>query len=363
VRFAVATLVLVSLAAPAASQAPPPPAQPAATAVPAPAAKPAAAPAPAPIHSADEQLAFGRCRTVTLYRQTPEPRNVVLFVSGDGGWNQGAVDMARTVASLDALVIGIDIRNIFKELHGASEACTDPASDFEGLSRYVQKQLHYSHYVTPLLVGYSSGATLVYAVLVQAPPGTFAGAISLGFCPDLNLSKPMCRGHGLESIPGPKGRGFLFLPTTTLEQPWIAFQGALDQVCDPAATQAFVDKTTHGEVVMLPKVGHGYLTPRNWEPQLKEAILKLTAPPVVAERPEAVSDPPLAAAPASLDKEVTGAHPPITVPVTCHGRPAVAVVDLARAIARHRLKERIETAGDNDVSSVVTALANILEIP
>jgi mRNA interferase MazF len=58
-----------------------------------------------------------------------------------------------------------------------------------------------------------------------------------------------------------------------------------------------------------------------------------------------------------------GAHPPITVPVTCQGRPAVAVVDQVRAIAKHRLRERIETAADDDVSSVVTALASTLQIP
>jgi mRNA interferase MazF len=58
-----------------------------------------------------------------------------------------------------------------------------------------------------------------------------------------------------------------------------------------------------------------------------------------------------------------GSHPPITVPVTCQGRPAVAVIDQVRAIAKHRLKERIETAAEADVSSVVTALATILEIP
>jgi mRNA interferase MazF len=58
-----------------------------------------------------------------------------------------------------------------------------------------------------------------------------------------------------------------------------------------------------------------------------------------------------------------GAHPPITVAVTCQGRPAVAVIDLVRAIGKNRLKERIETAAAADVAAVVGALAKILEIP
>jgi type IV secretory pathway VirJ component len=240
--------------------------------------------------AAEEQVQFGRFGTVTLYREAPEPHAVALFVSGDGGWNQGVVDMARAVAALDTLVVGIDIRTYLKALHGATETCTYPAADLEALSQFVQQHLRFSHYVTPILIGYSSGATLVYATLVQAPPGTFRGAISLGFCPDLDLSKPMCRGHGLESVPGPKGKGVVFQPTTTLEQPWIAFQGVIDQVCDPAATQSFVSRVPRGEVVMLPKVGHGYSVPRNWMPQLKEAVVRLTVPEVPVAVPAAVSD-------------------------------------------------------------------------
>lgn len=277
-----------------------------------------------PLYGADEQMQFGRFGTVTVYRETPEPRSVALFVSGDGGWNQGVVDMARAVASLDTLAVGIDIRTYLKALGAASEACSYPAADFEALSQFVQKQLHFSHYVTPLLIGYSSGATLVYAALVQAPPGTFGGAVSLGFCPDLDLAKPMCRGHGLEWTTGPKGKGVNFLPTSTLEQPWIAFQGVVDQVCDPAGTQSFVAKTARADVVMLPKVGHGYSVQRNWLPQFRQAVITLTAPAPPAPRPEAVSDLPLVEVPApgsapylavmlsgdggwaSLDKEVAG---------------------------------------------------------
>jgi type IV secretory pathway VirJ component len=51
------------------------------------------------------------------------------------------------------------------------------------------------------LVGYSSGATLVYATLAEAPDGLFKGALSLGFCPDLDLKKTVCKGSGIETAP------------------------------------------------------------------------------------------------------------------------------------------------------------------
>ena len=57
-----------------------------------------------------------------------------------------------------------------------------------------------------------------------------------------------------------------------------------------------------------------------------------------------------------------GAHPPITVAVTCQGNDAVAVIDQVRAIAKHRLKERIETATAADIAAVGAALSEVLEL-
>jgi len=225
----------------------------------------------------EEQVHFGRFGTVHLYYQSEKPDRVILFVSGDGGWNLGVVDMALELAAEDALVVGIDIRTYMKALAASAERCLYPASDFEGLSKFVQKKLNYPAYIVPMLVGYSSGATLVYATLVQAPSNTFLGAISMGFCPDLPLKKPMCRGSGLEWQPGPKGKGYSFLPAKTLEVPWIALQGTIDQVCDPKMTEDYVKKVQHGELVLLPKVGHGFSVARNWMPQFRDAFRRIAA--------------------------------------------------------------------------------------
>lgn len=55
-------------------------------------------------------------------------------------------------------------------------------------------------------------------------------------------------------------------------------------------------------------------------------------------------------------------HPPITVPVNCQGRPAVAVIDQVRAVAKHRLQFRIETLDSKDLGAITRALSTILEI-
>jgi type IV secretory pathway VirJ component len=230
----------------------------------------------APVFAAPQTLKFGRFGTVTLYSSHPHPDRVVLFVSGDGGWNRGVVDMAEALATDNALVVGIDINRYFHALEKAPGKCSYPAADFEGLSQYVQAKLHFPNYIQPALVGYSSGATLVYAALVQAPPNTFRGAVSMGFCSDLPVSKPFCGGNGgLKWRRGPKGKGLVFLPAAAVSEPWIAFQGAIDQVCGPDPAADFARQVKGARYVYLPKVGHGYSVQRNWLPQLKEVMNQL----------------------------------------------------------------------------------------
>jgi type IV secretory pathway VirJ component len=231
-----------------------------------------------PVHAfsmSEEFLSFGRFGKATLYRESQHPSQVVLFISGDGGWNKGVIDMAKALVSMDAVVVGIDITHYLKELRTSSEECSYPASDFEMLSKFIQKKLDFPNYVLPVLVGYSSGSTLVYATLVQAPPNTFKGAISLGFCPDLPLSKPLCRGYGLEWETDPNGKGYTFLPASNLQTPWIAFQGTIDQVCDAAAVESYVKQVKGAAIVLLPKVGHGFAVQQNWMPQFRQAFKKL----------------------------------------------------------------------------------------
>ncbi len=246
--------------------------------------------------AADEILSYGRFGKLNIYRSTEQPRHVVLFVSGDGGWNLGVIDMARALADLDSLVVGIDITHYLKELGATKEKCSYPAADFENLSKYIQKKLGFDHYRQPILVGYSSGATLVYTLLVQAPPNTFRAAISMGFCPDLPLNKPFCKGHGLKSEPAPKLHGYTFPPVEKLENPWLAFQGAEDQVCVAQAVEAYVKKVKNAEIVMLPKVGHGFSVQKNWLPHFRESFSHLTEENMAAGSPhaaDAVADLPL----------------------------------------------------------------------
>jgi type IV secretory pathway VirJ component len=240
-----------------------------------------------------EVIRYGRFGDVSIYSDGQEPRDVVLFLSGDGGWNLGVLSMARRLVGKGAVVAGVDIRIYLGALEQASAKCVSPADDFENLSRYLQSRLGLNRYIQPTLVGYSSGATLVYASLAEAREGLFKGALSIGFCPDLDLKKPLCKGAGIESTPRSNAKGVLkgvdFLAAKKLPGPWISLQGELDQVCQAPAAQKFIATVPGGEAVLLPKVGHGYSVERNWVPQYEAAYARITAGPgrVIAPTPPA----------------------------------------------------------------------------
>jgi type IV secretory pathway VirJ component len=229
-----------------------------------------------------ETLTVPGLGSVALYAPKGPPEQVVLFVSGDGGWSLGVVAMAERLRDLGALVAGIDIRAFLKSLE-ASKGCAYPAGSLEELSRTVQLHRQLPAYRRPILVGYSSGATLVYAALAAAPPETFAGGISLGFCPDLEIHNAPCRQRGLAFKNKAKGVGYDLAPFGGLTVPWMVLQGEADQVCAPVVTRAFVAATGFSRLFSLPKVGHGFSVRANWEPQFIEAYRSIASAPAAEE--------------------------------------------------------------------------------
>ncbi|HVO48013.1 MAG TPA: AcvB/VirJ family lysyl-phosphatidylglycerol hydrolase [Steroidobacteraceae bacterium] len=255
--------------------------------------------APADDSAGATHLPAGRFGTVAVYEPKGPPQSVAIFLSGDGGWHLGVINMARSLQQAGAVVIGVDVTHYLHSLGEAAASgkatCQSIAGDFENLSHRIQKKIGATEYHVPVLVGYSSGATVVYAVLVQSPPGTFAGAMSLGFCPDQDFAgASLCPGAGLHYSAGKKN-DLIFEPARTLKQPWIALQGQQDQVCAPRTVDEFGAQVPGAQVVQLPKVGHGFGVERNWLPQFMEAyhsiVERVNAPKKL--RPQPISDLPV----------------------------------------------------------------------
>jgi type IV secretory pathway VirJ component len=262
-------------------------------------------PATAPEIQPSEVFTYERFGKVSVYRPRGEPREVVLFLSGDGGWTLGVLTMTRRLVEQGALVAGIDNSHYLAELERAKERCVSPAVDLENLSHFLQSKLGFKTYMQPTLVGYSSGATLAYTTLAEAPDGLFKGAMTLGFCTELGLAKPVCRGTGVESTPKHDAHGEVegveLIPSKSLSSPWVSLQGELDQVCPAAPARSFIEKVTGAEAVILPKVGHGFAVERHWGAQFDAAFAQVTGTaqvPAPARQASPVADLPLTVVPA-----------------------------------------------------------------
>lgn len=107
---------------------------------------------------------------IMLCHPDARPKSVVLFVSGGGGWEAVVGDMTKTLAGQGALVLGIDTRTYRESLVRQASGCLYPAADFEQLSMMIQKKRHFPDYLKPILVGYSYGATLIYAFFPRLLP-------------------------------------------------------------------------------------------------------------------------------------------------------------------------------------------------
>ena len=156
------------------------------------------------------------------------------------------------------MVAGIDVSKLNAAFEADGADCVFPDGDLENLSHFVQAYYHLPTYLTPLLLGYGSAAALTYATLVQAPTNTFAGALTLGFCPTSNVHKPLCRGSGIESVLRPGARGLEFLPAKKLENPWVLLQGEGDQACPPSVAGRFIANIPGAAMAVLPQVGSDY---------------------------------------------------------------------------------------------------------
>lgn len=237
-------------------------------------------PAPPPVLG-ETRYTFAHFGPVAVYRPAGAPKGVALFLSGDGGWRNGVVDMARALAGQGLLVAGVSTPALLHAMEAGNARCINPNYPLVDLARDVQHRMDVRAYMKPIIVGYSSGATLAYAGLTQWPNGGYRGVISMGFSPDLPGRKPWCATPGFVAKRTTKPtKGWLFAPSQRIKVPWVVMQGQQDQVVDPVAARAFVGAVPGAKLIELPKVGHGFAVQSNWLPQIRATIADMLPAPI-----------------------------------------------------------------------------------
>ena len=215
--------------------------------------------------SAEQIVPYPHFGELHIYAPADPVKDFVILVSGDGGWTRAAPVVADELSREGVFVTGIEIK---KYLHAArnGEGCVSVADDFQELSKFIRNK--YSvHAGKTTLLGYSSGATLVYAALAQASPGQFTGALSFGFCADFEPATDFCKGNGLEYTKGNIPNSVVLQPSKAIQDPWVTFQGSTDEVCDPQKTHEFTNEIATGQFILIPKAGHGFAHLNGWMPE------------------------------------------------------------------------------------------------
>lgn len=254
------------------------------------------APAAAGPVRTDSGFAFGRFGALTVIEPAGVPSDVVLYLSDQGGWNAAMTALAEPLAERGALVVGIDYARFAATVDRDDAPCLYLSSDFEDLGRAVQSHYRLARFTPPLLAGVGAGATMAYAILVQQPPGTFAGALSLGFSPTVALDKSLCGAYALRSHPDSTPHREALEPTAA-PAPWIVLQSTAG-----GDVEAFVAAVPGARYVASSAAGPDYRLQPAWRADYLGAFDALAADARRADRsgaPTDLADLPLVEVPAS----------------------------------------------------------------
>jgi type IV secretory pathway VirJ component len=215
--------------------------------------------AEAPVRT--ERLSYGQFTTLRMYLPKAAAGHLVLLISGDGGWGAGLDFIAQGLTAEGALVAGIDGADFLLALARSADSCASPAAQLDALTRYLSQRYHLPA-VPPVVVGHSAGASLAFVAVAQSARGTFAGALTLSFCDEFDLRKPLCPAGPVHEVP--RHGGWLLQPAGELPAPWIALHGLSDKVCPAPAARAFAAAIPGARFVGIPGVDHHYRDPKDW---------------------------------------------------------------------------------------------------
>jgi type IV secretory pathway VirJ component len=140
---------------------------------------------------------------------------------------------------------------LLAELQDIKAGCVDFGADFEGLSHFLQAHYKLPAYHKPYFVGFESGAALGYALIAQAPTSTYAGVLSVDFCPDLRIRTPLCRGDDLRTAAHATGRTMELLPIKRSHTRWVVQPDTSGEHCDVRSTNTFLSHLPESDLITI----------------------------------------------------------------------------------------------------------------
>ncbi len=236
-----------------------------------------------------EPLSHGRFENTPVYRPDGAVKRFVLWFA-DGPDSAQRRQRVQALVGDGAMVAVVDMRHLLGVLGKDPGKCTFSSGDVENYARYVQAYYKVPGYHLPLLLGDGRGAAWAYAIAAQAPRGAVAAAVSLGFCPTVELPRALCPTQALKYAAGQPA----LMQPAPLSVPWLVGAGNARPQCPAAQVQAFTAAVPQARAIK-PAADGDVL------PGLRAALVSLGARPgaSVAAAPDALKGLPVVEVPAA----------------------------------------------------------------
>ncbi len=138
---------------------------------------------------------FGRC---WLYEpKVSVAEGFIALLSSSAGWDEEVEREATYLQRQGYVVLGLDVRAYEENRKSSNDTCLNPSRSIEEAARELQKRPGAAIFHRPIVIGLGDSGMLAAAVMLQNMPGTYSAAIAPQFCPEANLSKPLCLGSRL----------------------------------------------------------------------------------------------------------------------------------------------------------------------
>jgi type IV secretory pathway VirJ component len=221
----------------------------------------AAAPASEATASEPDVVSHGLFSDVRIVRPAGAVRQFAMLLTDGTTTSAHERRLVEQATAAGAMVAVVPLASFWPRLAAQSGKCTYAAGAFENLSRHLQAYEHLPTYLTPILLGADDNAAVAYALLAQAPAGTFASGLSDGFCPRLSARVPPCAANGLRWKKGARVGSIDLLPPTAASAPaasWVAMPESGRTTCGAPAARDFVLAVPRAEWLVASDAAAGF---------------------------------------------------------------------------------------------------------
>lgn len=185
-------------------------------------ASPFAARAQSPVADPPSPLVnYGLFGMLHLSRPAAPATHMVLLFSDTDGWSARDDALGAAIAKRGALVVGIDTRAYLARMEAIKkDKCSYPAGHVEEVAHWIARHEGIADYSAPLVVADGAASTFAYALVVQAPAGTFEGLVTLGWNAALRFPKSICPGDAGAMTAADGAAGFRVVPAAKMPLIW-----------------------------------------------------------------------------------------------------------------------------------------------